>query len=327
MKTLLCILLLIPAFFSGNTAAAITSELEQMVDTTQLQENLSEDADYISGEPDLSGKYDWKKSMSRLYNKALEQFSNKLEQELGFGAKIIALSMFSSVILCFSNSKSTAMYINLAACCSAALMLAGDLDSVTKQALDAVMLISDYSKAAMPVIFSAAALCGTATASAAKYAAASLVMDLLISACVNYIVPLINLFISISISRSLFDNSILAALSKFIKWCTTTLMTTLTMAFTAYLAFTGIIAGSTANAAVKATRTIIANGLPIIGKILSDTSSVILAGAALIKNSVGVYSMIAVAGLCIGPFISLAVKMLVFKAAAALADMLPGSKL
>ena len=99
------------------------------------------------------------------------------------------------------------------------------------------------------------------------------------------------------------------------------------MSFTAYISFTGLISGSVDAAAVKTTRTIIANSLPVVGKLISDASSVILAGASIIKNSAGVFCLIAVAVMCAAPFVELTVKMLVYKAASAAVDMLPGSGL
>ncbi len=327
MRKIICFFILLPIFINSCCAFAINDDFDSLIDSDRLQSALTADEKEIVGTPELDGSYDWKKSLSRLYEKIIASLSEKLKSELGYGVKLVALAMFCAVANCFCTDKSLSGCINIAACCAAALMLAGDTDSIIKQAVDAMLQLSDYSKAAIPAIFTAAAATGAVASSAAKYAASSLVIDLLISTAVNYIVPLINLYLSISITRSIFDNSILSAFSRFIKWGATTFMTVMTMAFTAYIAFTGLISGSTDMLAVKTTRTIISNSLPVVGKLISDASSVILAGANIVKNSAGVYSLIAVCALCASPFISLGIKMLVFKAAASLADMLPGSKL
>ena len=47
----------------------------------------------------------------------------------------------------------------------------------------------------------------------------------------------------------------------------------------------------------------------------------------MIRNSAGVFSLIAVGAMCIGPFALLSVKMTLFKAAGAIADMMPNSRL
>lgn len=327
MRKIICLFFLIPFFINTGSAFALDNSFEDLISSDELQSGLTANEKEIVGAPKLDGSYDWKNSLSRLYSRIVAMLSEKLKSELGYGVKLAALAMFCAVANCFCTDKKMSSCINIAACCAAALMLAGDTDSIISQAVDAMLQLSDYSKAAMPAIFMAAAATGAVASSAAKYAASSLVIDVLISTAVNYIVPLVNLYITISITRSIFDNSILAAFSKFVKWAATTFMTVMTMAFTAYIAFTGLISGSTDMLAVKTTRTIIANGLPVVGKLISDASSVILAGANIVKNSAGVYSLIAVCTLCASPFISLGIKMLVFKAAASFADMLPGSKL
>ena len=119
----------------------------------------------------------------------------------------------------------------------------------------------------------------------------------MISAANKFIIPLIYAFLAVNFSCALFENPMLRALSKLIKWLATTLMTWLTLAFTAYISFTAVVSGS------------------------AD------AVAAMIRNSAGVFSLIAVGAMCIGPFALLSVKMTLFKAAGAIADMMPNSRL
>ncbi len=327
MKKLLCFIVLLPVFFNLSTAFAFEGYTEAVVDKNVLRENLDEREKEIVGEPVLDGKYDVKSALGRLYESIFSKLSTKLKNELGFGVRLIALAVFGAAANAFSTDKRMTVLINMVCCSAAALMIVGDVDSLIKQASQSMLKLSDYSKAAMPAIFSAAAASGAPASSAAKYAAASLSIDLLISAANKIIIPLVNLFVCVSISRSIFDNSIILSLSKFVKWAAVSCMTAMTMAFTAYISFTGLIIGSVDAAAVKTARTIIANGVPVVGKIVSDASSVVLAGASLVKNSAGVVSMIAVCTLCAAPFVDLAAKMLVFKAAAAVVDMFPGGKL
>ena len=327
MKRIICLLVLLPVLLNMSTAYAMDKQFETVIDKNSLIYGLDDDERDISGVVKLDGSYDVKASMSKLYKHVLERAAQKLKTELGYGVELIALAVLCAVANSFCVDKRMGLFINTVSCCAASLMFAGEIDSLVEQACQAMLKLSDYSKAAMPAIFSAAAASGAPASSAAKYAAASLSIDILISVAHKFIVPLVKLYICVAISRSLFDNSILAALSRFIKWAVTSSMTLMTMVFTAYISFTGLISGSVDAAAVKTARTVIANGLPIVGKLISDVSSVILAGAGLVKNSAGVISLIAVCVLCAAPFVDLMVKVFVFKGAAAAADMLPSGKL
>ena len=78
-------------------------------------------------------------------------------------------------------------------------------------------------------------------------------MDVMISAANKFIIPLIYAFLAVNFSCALFENPMLRALSKLIKWLTTTMMTGLTLAFTAYISFTAVVSGSADAVAVDAT--------------------------------------------------------------------------
>ena len=104
-------------------------------------------------------------------------------------------------------------------------------------------------------------------------------------------------------------------------------MTAMTIAFSAYIGMTGLVAGSIDAAAIKTARTVISTSLPVVGGIISDASGAVLSAASVIKNSAGVFGLIAVCALCAGPFAVLSVRMLVLKAAAAASDMVPNSRL
>ena len=113
------------------------------------------------------------------------------------------------------------------------------------------------------------------------------------------IIPCIYAYLALAISESLFGNSILQMLMNLTKWGITSMLTILTLGFGAYLSLTGLISGSADALAVKSARTVIARSLPIVGGILSDSASVFLSAAAIIRNSAGVFSLIAVCALCV----------------------------
>ena len=76
-------------------------------------------------------------------------------------------------------------------------------------------------------------------------------------------------------------------------------------------------------AAIRTAKTLISTALPVVGGIASDASSAVLAAAGVVKNSIGVFGLVAVAALCAGPFAVMSMKLLLLKAAGAVTDMLP----
>ena len=80
---------------------------------------------------------------------------------------------------------------------------------------------------------------------------------------------------------------------------------------------TGVISGTNDAAAVKATKAAVSGMIPVVGSILSDASETLLSSAALMKNSVGVFGMLAVLALCLVPIIKVGMQYLLLKVTSA----------
>ena len=329
MKRLIFIIILLPAFIIGASADLDAAARDAGI--YGVEDSLTDDARDISGKLDITGGYDTGSALGRLWRRFLDYLVEQLRGSVGDIVGLTAISVFCAMAASLVTDKRLPEYINMAACCAAGVLICGSFGGFVTQTADAITRLSDYSRAAMPAVFTAAAACGAVTSSTAKYAAACLAMDVMISAAIKFIIALIYAFLHPVLLRrysiALFENPMLRALSKLIKWLTTTMMTGLTLAFTAYISFTAVVSGSADAVAVKTAKTVISSTLPVVGGIMSDAASTVLAAAAMIRNSAGVFSLIAVGAMCIGPFALLSVKMTLFKAAGAVADMMPNSRL
>ena len=92
-------------------------------------------------------------------------------------------------------------------------------------------------------------------------------------------------------------------------WCLKTLL----YIFTGYIGITGVVSGTADAAAVKAAKLAISGAVPVVGGILSDASEVVLVTAGTVKNAVGVYGMLAIAAIWLGPFVKIGAHYLLLK--------------
>ena len=225
------------------------------------------------------------------------------------------------------SSKGISEYIEIAGCCGAAMIMLKGVDGIVSQTVESMFRLSDYSKAALPVIFTAAAAGGALTSAGAKFAAVSLALDVLMSIAQKLVVPLVYAYLAVTVANGVFPNSLMAAAARFTKWAATIIMTGMTISFTAYIGMTGVITSSTDAAAVKTMRTVISTVLPVVGGMISDASGAVLAAAGVIRSCAGAFGLITVCILCAGPFAVLSVKMLILKAAAAVTDSMQSPRL
>ena len=327
MKKLLIFLLLLPLFSATCYAEELYDDAAEDLGLYSVEDGLQGEEKEIIGELDLSGNYDTGGALSRLFKSLLEKFNAGLKEELKSVFSVAAISVFCAAGMSVCAEKGMGEYISMAACVAVTAMAAGSMDGIVSTAVSALNRLSDYSKAAMPAVFSAAAACGAVVSSPAKYAAVCLSLDVLMSVSQKLVIPLIYCYIAISITGSISPNSLLSTAGRVVKWTATTVMTGLTIVFSAYIGLTGLITGSTDATAVKTAKTVISSSLPVVGGIISDAAAVVLSAASVIKNSAGVFCLVAVCALCAGPFAMLSVKVFLFKISAAVADMIPGGRL
>lgn len=324
MKKLVWTLLLASLFLLFPPKALASGE---GLDVSGVTEALPEETRGVGGTLTLDGSYDAGGALSRLWGKLLDQITASLRESAAPAAGLLVVSMLSAVACSVCPEARTASLIQASAAAAASLMLVSGLDSLTMQAVDALSQLLDYSRAALPAVFTAAAATGAVVTASARYAAACLALDVLMTASRRVTLPLIYAFLATAISGGVFPHPLLKTASKFLKKIATLVMTGSTTAFTFYLGLTGLVTGSADAVAVKTAKTVISGVLPVVGGILSDAASAVLSAATLIKNSAGAFALVAVCALCVGPFAALGVRMLLFRAAAAAAELSPGDRL
>ncbi len=327
MRVFLLVLLLIPGFAVPAYAEDIYEQAADETGIYAIEDQLPEEARDISGSLKVDGSYDTENALERLWNSLIDKIKGELGENIKTASALIAISMLCALSGSLCSGKPIKEYINIAGCCAAAVSLLGSVDSIVGETVAALNQLSDYSKAALPAMFTAAAACGAVGSASAKYAATCLALDVLMSVSQKLIIPLVYSYLALAVAGSVFPNSLLSNTARLTKWIAGTIMTAMTIAFSAYIGMTGLVAGSVDAVAIKTARTVISTTLPVVGGIISDASGAVLSAASVIKNSAGVFGLIAVCALCAGPFAVLSVRMLVLKAAAAASDMVPNSRL
>ena len=108
------------------------------------------------------------------------------------------------------------------------------------------------------------------------------------------LVPLLYAYIAACCAHAALGSDGLKKLAALIKGTIVFLLTAGLLAFVGYLTASGAIAGSADAAAVKAAKMTISRAIPVVGGILSDAAETVLAGAGVLRGTVGVVGMLVV---------------------------------
>lgn len=155
---------------------------------------------------------------------------------------------------------------------------------------------------------------------AAKYAATSLFLDMLLSAETAVLLPLLYLYAGTVICGTTLENDVLASLSGLLRKAFRLLLIGFASVFTLYLSLTGILTGSADAAAAKAVKTAVSAALPVVGSIVADAASTVTSSAAILRSGIGIVGVVSVAAVCVTPYLQLAVHYVLYKLAAGIAE-------
>ncbi|MBQ3939473.1 MAG: stage III sporulation protein AE, partial [Oscillospiraceae bacterium] len=177
-----------------------------------------------------------------------------------------------------------------------------------------------FSMVLLPCLSTAAAVSGAVTSAGVKYAASMLYFDGMLGVMSDCAVPLLYAYIAAMLSAQLTEHPILKATVSAAKQALRWALILIAVGFTLYLSLSGLLSGTVDAAAAKTAKTVLSSALPVVGGILSDASAALLSGAAMVRNGVGVFGLLAVTAACTVPFLTLGVHYLIFRAAAILAQ-------
>lgn len=237
-----------------------------------------------------------------------------LRDALRLCAVLLTLVALFSVCRMLSVGETAVTVAGALGLCAA--MLSG-MQSMIHLAADTVEQIGDFSACLMPMLASAAAMSGGVTSSGALYAGTMLFSELLLQLIAKILIPAVWFYLAVSVAEAACGENMLAELRAFVGWLIAKSLRFLVYAFSAYLSITGVIGGTADANAVKATKAAVSGMVPVVGGIISDASETLLAGAGVLKSTIGLFGMLAVLALCMLPFLKVGVHYLLLKLTAA----------
>ena len=313
MRYLICLLGLLAALCLPTQAAE--EDLQRALPES-AGEFLQRDADYSSPEGFASGA-------AGILNAVSRQAGEVLRQRLG-GAAMVLLA----VILCGglegfyqgTGDKRAANFIPMAGALAVSVITAGSLDTLMGLGAETIGQLADFSRVLLPTLAAAAAAAGGLSTAAFHQVATVFFVDLLISLIREFLIPLVYLYVGALTAAAILPENRLGAIAEALKKLVTWVLAGSLLVFTLYLSVARVIAGSADAAAVKVTKAAISGAVPVVGGILAEASETVLAGAGMMKNTVGVFGTLATLAACAHPFLQLGIQYLLYKLTAFLSS-------
>lgn len=249
---------------------------------------------------------------------AVAHFQPDLRDAAGACLAVLAAVAALSMLSILPGKKIGAQ---LAGAMLAATILLEPAHALITLGADTVQRLGEYEKLLLPVLTAALAAQGGVGTSAALYAGTAAFNALLGSLVSRLLVPMICMYLALAVGYAAVGEEMLKKLRDMVKSAAVWGLKTILYVYTGYITITGVVSGTTDASLLKAAKLTISGAVPVVGSILSDASEAVLAGAAAVKNAAGIYGLLAVLSLWIGPFLRIGAHYLMVKAVGAVSSV------
>lgn len=307
---LLLLLLPVPA-----QAAQLPQEVQDALPPA-AEELLTELGDEVVSAATLT------EGLTLLWERVCSWAGEVLRQSISGGVLLLGVVLLCALVeACMPDDREKRRLVPMAGALAITLIALGSVKSMMGLGLETVEELNVFSKALLPTLCAAVAAGGGVVSASVRQVATVFFADLLLSLIHGLLLPLVYVYVAAAAADAMLPEQRLGALARAIRKGIVLLLTGALALFTLYLSLSGAVASSTDSLTLRLAQGAV-GALPVVGSILSDAASSVLAGAGAVKNTVGVLGLLAVLALCLLPLLRLGAQYLLYKLSAFLAGLL-----
>ena len=327
MRRILMILIFSLLLAAPAHASDIEASQRSALGLEGIEQGAPDEAKDIMGDIVIDGETSFESGISKIAAAAKSMLGGIAADGIRGAAVIMIIVILVSLAGSIYEDGPVPSYVSFAGVIAISAALLANGKALVMLGAATLSSICDFSKMLLPALAAAGAATGAVSSAPAKYAATALFMDILLTAVNSVIMPMVYAYIAVSIASAAVPGDALTSIKKLIKWACTTVLTGLVLVFTTYMSLTGVVTGASDAAVTRLAKTTISTAIPVVGGIVSDAAGTVLAGAAMLRNGIGVFGMLCIICLCLAPFLRLGLNYLVFKAVSGLSSALLDNKM
>ena len=235
--------------------------------------------------------------------------------------RILAVLLLCRLLCCFGEDRVSSASM-LAASLAVTVCCMSDIKTMIGLGRNVMEEINGFTALLLPVMAAAATASGAPTSGTAIYTVSAFFCNALIRVCRSVLIPLLYVFLALGTADAALGQNRLAKFRELTGWVIKNTLKAALYLFTGLLTATGVISGTADAAALKAAKVAISGMIPVVGGIVSDASSSLLAGAGILKSAVGTFGMLAILAMFTLPFFQVGISYLGLKLTSALGGLL-----
>lgn len=298
-----------------NLAEIDYDEIQNVINDVLQSEKKLNFGDYVMSLVSGEKKF----SLEQIGNDLKDTVSNEIHDNLHTFTGLISIAVIAAVFSNFSYAfQSTQIaetgfyvaYLLLFSVLTASFIAAANLASNT------ISSILEFMKALVPAYFLSVAFASSAGTSMVFYQVALFLITFVDIILLRIIIPLINIYLVISMANNLSKDDMLSKLTDLISTVIGWSLKTLLGLVIGFNAIQGLIL-PVADGIKRSALTKIAGAIPGVGGVFGSVAESVIGAGVLLKNAIGVAGVIVIVTICMVPIIKLAVTTLIYRVSGA----------
>lgn len=295
----------------------LDNEVSSMMEGKPLKEWL---LDFIRG--------DWKFNIKEIGESFLRLLFREILANSNLLGKILILSVISALLInlqtAFSSSVAQMSYLAcFMALCAIALTSFKIVLGIGLQTIDNMV---SFMTAMLPQMLVLTAGLGNINASAMLFPLLMTVSTAFATAVKNIVFPLIILSAILNLVNHMSNTLKVERMGKFFTQLAQLSLGFFLTIFIGIISLRAVYAATLDKVALRTTKFVTDNAIPVVGKMFSDTVEVAAGYVVMIKQALGIYGVLVIAGMILVPLLKIGAIALIYKVSAAIVEPLGDSR-
>lgn len=295
----------------------LDAEISRYLDNKSLKEWL---VDFQRG--------DWKFDIKEISADIIKYFFKEITANSGLLGKLLILSVVTALIsnLQISFSSGIARISYLACFLALSAMAVSSFKIVLQIGQQTLDNMVTFMMAMLPQMLMLVAALGNINSAAMLFPLLMTTATAFANAVKNIVFPLIILSAVLSVASQMSDTVKVERLTKLFGQLAQLSLGLFLTIFVGLITLRSLYASALDKIALRTTKFITDNTIPVVGKMLSDTIEVAAGYIVMIKQALGIFGVIIILGILIFPLLKIAAIALIYKFTAAVAEPMGDSK-
>jgi stage III sporulation protein AE len=295
----------------------LDNEVSSMMEGKPLKEWL---LDFIRG--------DWKFNIKEIGESFLRLLFKEILANSNLLGKILILSVISALLInlqtAFSSSVAQMSYLAcFMALCAIALSSFKIVLGIGQQTIDNMV---GFMTAMLPQMLVLTAGLGNINASAMLFPLLMTVSTAFATTVKNVVFPLIILSAILNLVNHMSNTLKVERMGKFFAQLAQLSLGFFLTIFVGIISLRAVYAATLDKVALRTTRFVTDNAIPVVGKMFSDTVEIAAGYVVMIKHALGIYGVLIIVGMILAPVLKIGAIALIYKVSAAIVEPLGDSR-